>query len=301
MTGRTQIILPRFELVAYLELVQKYKCNKGYIVPPILTAFAKHPIIDKYDLSSLRQYGLMCAAAPLSVELIDAVYDRLQIPIYQAMGMTEASPATHMSRIESWKEGKGGVGTLVPNMEARLVDIDGKDVAPGESGELWVRGPNIFLGYHNNPAATADCMSEDGYYKTGDVARIDPKTGNFYITDRVKELIKYKGFQVPPAELEGVLSAHPKIADVAVVGIWKEEEQTEVPRAYVVLQAGHAASKELEGEIAKWLEAKVAHYKKLRGGVRFVAEIPKNPSGKILRRVLKQQGAEEAKGAQAKL
>jgi acyl-coenzyme A synthetase/AMP-(fatty) acid ligase len=243
----------------------------------------------------------MCAAAPLSVELIDAVYDRLQIPVYQAFGMTEASPATHMMAYNDWREGKGGVGKLVPNVEARLIDANGIDVAPGESGELWVRGPNIFLGYHNNDAATADCMTADGYYKTGDVARMDSRTDNFYITDRVKELIKYKGFQVPPAELEGVLSANPKIADVAVVGIWKEEAQTEVPRAYVVLQAGHTASEELGTEISKWLEAKVAHYKKLRGGVRFVAEIPKNPSGKILRRVLKQQSAEKKSIANAKL
>lgn len=238
MTGRTQIILSRFDLITYLELVQKHKCNMGYIVPPVLTAFAKHPVIAKYNLSSFRKGGLMCAAAPLSVQLTDAVYNRLQIPIYQAFGMTEASPATHILTVANWKQGKGGVGPLVPNVQARLVGDDGNDVKPGEWGELWVRGPNIFVGYHNNDAATADCMTADGFYKSGDIARVDPETGHFYITDRVKELIKYKGFQVPSAELEGVLSAHPQIADVAVVGIWNEEAQTEAPRAYVVLHTG---------------------------------------------------------------
>jgi 4-coumarate--CoA ligase len=301
LSGRTQIILPRFDLITYCELTQKYRCNVGYIVPPILTAFAKHPLVDKYDLSSLSKGGLMCAAAPLSVSIIDAVYDRLKIPVYQAMGMTEASPATHIMTIHNWQQGKGGVGLLVPNVEARLVNESGNDVRPGDSGELWVRGPNIFLGYHKNPAATADCMTTDGYYKTGDIARIDPETNHFYVTDRVKELIKYKGYQVPPAELEGVLNSNSKVADVAVVGYWNEEEQTEVPRAFIVLQAGNEASKELAQEIARWLEGRVAHYKRLRGGIRFVAEIPKNPSGKILRRLLKQQMAAEAVATKAKL
>jgi acyl-CoA synthetase (AMP-forming)/AMP-acid ligase II len=301
MGGRTQIILPRFDLIAYLELTQKHHCNTGYIVPPILTALAKHPVIDKYDLSSLREDGLLCAAAPLSASLIDAVYARLKIPVFQAYGMTEASPATHILTLKNWEEGKGSVGPLVPNVEARIVDENGFDIKPGEAGEVWIRGPNIFLGYHNNVAATADCTATDGYYKTGDIAKVDLKTGFFYITDRIKELIKYKAYQVPPAELEGVLSGHPKIADVAVVGAWDAEAHTEVPRGFIVLQPGYQASKELETEICEWLEGRVAHYKRLRGGVRFVSEIPKNPSGKILRRVIKQQVAAEADAAKARL
>lgn len=286
--------------MAYLELVQKHKCNSGYIVPPILTALAKHPVVDKYDLSSLREVGLMCAAAPLSSTLIDAVYKRLQIPVYQAFGMTEASPCTHLQHISTWSRSKGAVGQLIPNVEARLVGEDGKDAPLGGQGEVWVRGPNIFCGYHNNAEATAECM-QDSYYKTGDIARVDPETGDFFITDRIKELVKYKGFQVPPAELEGVLNGHPNIADVAVVGVYDEDQETEVPRAYVVLQAGSRASKKLEDEIVKWLESRVAHYKRLRGGVRFVDEIPKNPSGKILRRILKKQAAEEADKVKAAL
>jgi acyl-CoA synthetase (AMP-forming)/AMP-acid ligase II len=301
MVGHTQLILQRFDLITYLELVEKYRCTAGYIVPPILTAFAKHPVVDKYDISSLREGGLMCAAAPLSVPLIDAVFTRLKIPVFQAYGMTEASPCTHALTVATSEAGKGSVGPIVSNVECRVVDENGIDVKPGEAGEIWARGPNIFLGYHNNTAATAECMTSDGYYKTGDVARVDPKTGFFYITDRIKELIKYKGFQVPPAELEGVLSGHSKIADVAVVGTWDEEAQTEVPCGFVVLQAGSQASKELEAEICQWLRARVAHYKRLRGGIRFVAEIPKNPSGKILRRMLKQQIAAETKTVKANL
>jgi acyl-coenzyme A synthetase/AMP-(fatty) acid ligase len=202
---------------------------------------------------------------------------------------------------DTWRSGKGSIGVLVPNMEARLVDVDGNDAQPGVPGEMYVRGPNLFAGYHKNPVATADCMTSDGYYKTGDVARRDLSTGNFYITDRVKELIKYKGFQVPPAELEGVLSAHPQIADVAVVGVWNENAHTEEPRAYVVLQVGTAESDQLAVDIAEWLGARLSHYKRLRGGVRFVKEIPKNASGKILRRVLKQQAALEALRRNSKL
>ncbi|KIW00500.1 uncharacterized protein PV09_08020 [Verruconis gallopava] len=301
LTGKMIVVLAQFDLVAYLELVQRYRCNIGYVVPPILTAFAKHPIIDKYDVSSLREVGLMCAAAPLSAQLIDAVYKRLRIPVFQAFGMTEASPLTHFLPPEKWQEGKGGVGHVAPNVESRIVDEHGNDVAPGEVGEIWVRGPNIFLGYHNNPEATADCMTSDGFYKTGDIGRVEPSTGIFYITDRLKELIKYKGYQVPPAELEGVLSGNPKVADVAVVGVWDESEHTEVPRAFIVLQGGNTPSKDLESEICNWLEKRVAHYKRLRGGIKFVTEIPKNSSGKIMRRVLRQQIAAEAPEIKAKM
>lgn len=186
-------------------------------------------------------------------------------------------------------------------MEARLLDGAGDDAKPGMSSGMYVRGPNVLVGYHENPVATADCMASDGYYKTGDVAKWSSSTGNFYITDRMKELIIYKDFQVLPAELEGVFSAHPQIADVAVIGIWNEKAHTEEPRAYMVLQAGTTGSDELAIAIAEWSAARTAHYKRLRGGVRFVKEPPKNASGKILRRVLKQQAAIEASGTTSKL
>ena len=175
------------------------------------------------------------------------------------------------------------------------------EVPAGQTGELWIKGPNIFQGYLNNPEGTKNALTADGYFKTGDVGHQDAD-GNFYITDRVKELIKYKGFQVPPAELEGILLSHPMIDDVAVVGIYDESQATEVPRAYVVPKKGVPGGKETEQEIVDWLKAKVAGHKRLRGGVRFEDEIPKSASGKILRRVLKVKAVEEMKqGQKAKL
>ncbi len=169
---------------------------------------------------------------------------------------------------------------------------DGKEVALGETGEIWIRGPNIFKGYYNNPKATAESITSDGWYRTGDVGYIDEKH-NLYITDRVKELIKYNGFQVAPAQLEGLLLAHPAVNDVAVIGIYSRERATELPRAYVVPAAGYAGASELEKEISEWLAKKVAPYKRLRGGVRFVEAIPKSNAGKVLRRVLSEQAKKE--------
>lgn len=202
---------------------------------------------------------------------------------------------------QSWDTTIGSVGRLLPNQTAKYMSPEETEVPVGEVGELWIKGPNIFQGYHNNPSGTANALTEDGYFKTGDVGYQD-KDGNFYITDRVKELIKYKGFQVPPAELEGLLASNPLVNDVAVIGVYKKEEATEVPRAYVVPAPGVEGSKKTEEQIKGWLQAKVAHHKRLRGGVRFVDEIPKSASGKILRRVLKLRAAEEEeKGEKAKL
>ena len=178
---------------------------------------------------------------------------------------------------------------------------DEKEVPAGETGELWIKGPNVFKGYLNNVEGTKNALTDDGYFKTGDVGHQD-KTGSFFITDRVKELIKYKGFQVPPAELEGILIGNEEVDDVAVIGIYNKDQATEVPRAYVVLKKGVQAGKETEDRIATWLAGKVASHKRLRGGVRFVDEIPKSASGKILRRKLKEvAAAEEKKGEKAKL
>lgn len=188
----------------------------------------------------------------------------------------------------------GSVGVLVPNMTAKYMSDDEKELPQGEVGELWLSGPNIFKGYLNNPTGTANALTSDGYFKTGDVGYQD-KDGNFFITDRIKELIKYKGFQVPPAELEGLLVAHESIDDVAVLGVHREDLATEVPMAFVVVKQGLDASPSMEKDIVDWLGAKVANHKKLRGGVKFVDEIPKSVSGKILRRVLKAQFAEEQK------
>jgi len=181
---------------------------------------------------------------------------------------------------------------MFPNVAAKFMSPDGDELGAGETGELWLSGPNIFKGYWRNEAATKDSLTPDGYFKTGDVGFQD-KEHNFYITDRVKELIKYKGFQVAPAELEGKLMGHPNVNDVAVIGVEDKEQHTEVPRAYVV--AANGMGREDAAEIVRWLGEKVANHKRLRGGVRFVNEIPKSASGKILRRILKERANEEEK------
>ena len=189
---------------------------------------------------------------------------------------------------------------MFPNMTAKYVLPDGQEAAAGEPGELWLQGPNIFKGYLNKPDATKNAMSEDGYFKTGDVGFQD-KNHNFYITDRVKELIKYKGFQVPPAELEGLLMGHQGVNDVAVIGVQNEAEHTEVPRAYVVPDEKSKRDAAAADEIIKWMDARVANHKRLRGGIRFIDEIPKTSSGKILRKDLKEKAKEEEKRGNAGL
>ena len=202
---------------------------------------------------------------------------------------------------ELWDKTIGSVGTLLPNQTAKYMSPEEKELPIGETGELWIKGPNIFKGYHNNAEGTKNALTSDGYFKTGDVGHQD-KDGNFYITDRVKELIKYKGFQVPPAEMEGLLISHPMVNDVAVVGVDNKDLATEVPRAYIVLKPGVEESPKTADDIVKWLQGKVANHKRLRGGVRFVDEVPKSASGKILRRLLKIKAQEEEeRGMKAKL
>lgn len=291
--------MSKFEIERFCAIIESMKITFAYIVPPIVLLLSKHPIVDKYDLSSLRM--LNSGAAPLTQELVDACYKRIKCPIKQGYGLSETSPTTHTQPWEDWNKTIGSVGRLLPNQIAKYMSAEEQEVPAGEVGELWIKGPNIFKGYLNNPEGTSNALTEDGFFKTGDVGYQDEK-GNFYITDRVKELIKYKGFQVPPAELEGLLASHPKINDVAVIGIYDKDQATEVPRAYVVPASGVQRIKEVEVDIAGWLAVKVANHKRLRGGIRFVDEIPKSPSGKILRRMLKLKAqAEESKAPKAKL
>jgi len=291
--------MSKFDIEQFCAAVQKHRITFTYVVPPIVLLLAKNPTIDKYDLSSLRMMN--SGAAPLTQELVEAVHKRLKVPVKQGYGLSETSPTTHTQPWDEWNKTIGSVGRLFPNMTAKYMSPEETEVPAGEVGELWMKGPNIFKGYHNNPEGTKNALTEDGYFKTGDVGYQD-KDGNFYITDRVKELIKYKGFQVPPAELEGLLLSHPKINDVAVVGVYGEDQATEVPRAYIVPAPGVEGGRKTEEDIVAWLRAKVANHKRLRGGVRFVDEIPKSASGKILRRVLKIRAQEEKeKGLKAKL
>ncbi|PMD52282.1 acetyl-CoA synthetase-like protein [Hyaloscypha bicolor E] len=296
--GLTLICMSKFDLAKFCEHIQTHSITFAYVVPPVILQLGKNPIVSKYDLSSIRMMN--SGAAPLTKELVETVYNRLKIPIKQGYGLSETSPTTHTQPWETWRTYIGSVGRLLPNQTAKYMSPEEKEVPAGETGELWLKGPNIFLGYLNNPEGTKNALTEDGYFKTGDVGHQD-KEGNFYITDRVKELIKYKGFQVPPAELEGILISHPDINDVAVIGIEDHEQATEVPRAYVVPKKGVKGGKETEKRIVEWLGQKVASHKRLRGGVRFVDAVPKSVSGKILRRVLKEMAMEEKKGAKAKL
>lgn len=299
--------MQKFDLEKWCAHVQNYRITFSYIVPPVVLLLGKHPVVDKYDLSSLRMMN--SGAAPLTQELVESVYARIKTGIKQGYGLSETSPTTHTQPWEEWHTSIGSVGKMLPNMEAKYMTLpddgsDPREVSVGEVGELYLRGDNVFQGYHNNPTATEDSLSADGWFRTGDVGYQDAK-GNFYITDRVKELIKYKGFQVAPAELEGILVDNEVVDDVAVIGVESEAHGSEVPVAFVVRSAKSKASgvnAEQEAEnVIKWLDGKVAYHKKLRGGLRFVDAIPKSPSGKILRRMLKKQVQEENSKPKAKL
>jgi 4-coumarate--CoA ligase len=193
-----------------------------------------------------------------------------------------------MQRSEDWRRKIGSVGNLLPNMSAKIMSESGTPVPIGTSGEIWIKGPHICAGYLNNPTATADMMTPDGFLKSGDIGYRN-EDGDFYITDRLKELIKYKGLQVAPAELEGVLMSHEKLADACVLGVYDAERATEIPRAYVVKSAAakNVEDAVLEKEIQEWFNGKVANHKRLRGGIRFTDQIPKSASGKILRRIVR--------------
>jgi 4-coumarate--CoA ligase len=289
-SGLQLIVMPKFDLEDFCRFIQEIKVTFAYVVPPVVLLLGKHPVVSKYDFSSIRMMN--SGAAPLTRELVETVHKRLGVPVKQGYGLSETSPTTHTQPWADWNKTIGSVGTLLPNQTAKYMSPEETEMPVGEVGELWIKGPNVFKGYLNNPEGTANALTADGYFKTGDVGYQD-KNGNFYITDRVKELIKYKGFQVPPAELEGLLVSHPNVLDCAVIGLYDKEQATEIPRAYVVPKDGLGKTEAEAKEIADWLNVKVAHHKKLRGGVRFVDEIPKSISGKILRRLLKVKAQEE--------
>lgn len=188
--GTTLVVMAKFDLESWCALVQSHKITVSYIVPQIVLQLAKHPVVAKYDLSILRM--LSSGAAPLTNEIIEAMYKRLKIPIRQGYGLSETSPATPVQLWEDWHRTMGSVGRLLPHQTAKYMSAEEVEVPVGEPGELWIKGPSIFLGYLNNVERTRNALTKDGYFKTGDVGRQDSE-GNFYITDRVKELIKYKG------------------------------------------------------------------------------------------------------------
>ena len=277
--GVTVVTLPRFDMQEVLSLIQQHKVTQFFVVPPIVLGFAKHPMVDDYDLSSLRK--MFCGAAPLGADLSNEAATRLDCNIVQGYGMTEMSPVSHLTSKLDIKPGSCGV--TAPNTFSRIVDTEGNDLGIDEEGEIWVKGPQVMLGYLNNPEATAETLDADGWLHTGDLARIDAD-GHMFIVDRLKELIKYKGFQVAPAELEALIVSHPAVADVAVIGI-PDLEADELPKAFITLKPDVSVS---EDEIKAFVKEHVASYKQIRL-VEFVDTIPKSPSGKILRRLLRDQ------------
>ncbi|WP_445188419.1 AMP-binding protein [Pseudonocardia sp. Cha107L01] len=275
------VTMPRFELTGFLAAIAEHRIDHLYIAPPIALALAKSPLVDDYDLSSLRV--IVSAAAPLDADLGRAVADRLGATVLQGYGLTESSPGTHGIPVDRPDIDLGTIGVLMPSVQARVVDPGtGLDVAPGEHGELWCRGPNVMRGYLNNPAATAATVDEDGFLHTGDLVTVDPG-GVFRVVDRLKELIKYKGHQVAPAELEALLLSHEAVADAAVIGV-PDPDCGEVPKAFVVRRDSHPG---LDADsVLTFVAGRVAPHKKVRL-VEFVDRIPKSAAGKILRKELR--------------
>jgi acyl-CoA synthetase (AMP-forming)/AMP-acid ligase II len=279
--GATVVTMMRFDLEQYLEMIQRFKITYLHLVPPVALALAKHPIVDKYDLSTAK--WALSAAAPLGGPVAAAFTDRLGTKLFQAYGMTEVSGATHIGSCEPGALKPTSGGRLLPNTECVVMDPSGEAVERGQQGEIWVRGPLNMQGYLGQPEATAQTIDADGWLHTGDIGYVD-NDGDVFIVDRVKELIKFKGMQVAPAELEAILLGHPAIADAAVIPS-PDEEAGEIPKAYVVLKQPGSMSAE---EIMAFVAERVAPHKKIRK-LEFIDTIPKSAAGKILRRVLIEQ------------
>ncbi|CAK5262082.1 unnamed protein product [Mycena citricolor] len=322
------VVMQRFDPELFCANIERYRVMYSFVVPPVLVTLVRHEAVDRYDLSSLEY--MLSGAAPLGGELVSMVGSKncpvcmiteiRQVRkrllgkrkagsilwITQGYGLTETSPSTHTLEYQDSLRKIGSCGTLLPNLQARLVeDEDGLvDAEEGQPGELWLRGKTIMKGYLNNVASTKHSITPDKWFKTGDVAVRDNE-GFFYIVDRRKELIKYKGFQVPPAELEAILLSHPGVADAAVIGVDDPVEATELPRAYVVPAdpakvSSKAEKAAFEAAVAQWIQTKVAKHKYLRGGVAVIDLIPKSPAGKILRRQLRELAKEEVKRGEIK-
>lgn len=275
--GAKLVTMPRFDLEQFLQIVQDYRVTGMNLVPPLILALAKHPVVDNYNLSSVRI--ISSGAAPLGQDLEQACGKRLHCDIYQGYGLTEVAGASHVVPIAEARNKSGAVGPVLPNTQSKIIDTDtGAELGPNARGEVLIAGPHVMAGYLNNPEATAACLDADGWFHTGDIGYAD-EDGYFYIVDRVKELIKYKAYQVAPAELEALLLTHPAIADAAVIPS-PDDEAGEVPKAFVVTKQPISAE-----EIMQFIANQVAPHKKIRK-LEFIDEIPKSASGKILRRVL---------------
>ncbi|PWN34515.1 acetyl-CoA synthetase-like protein [Meira miltonrushii] len=279
--GSTVHIQVPFNPQLFLKLIAQEQIQSTVLVPPIAVAFANHPAVTKELFSSMITFG--CGGAPLDTKVQVKLAEKIQTDVAQGWGMTETTVGC--LGIHS-KMSPGTCGRVLPGIELKLIDPEsGSPVEPGKRGEIWVRGPNIFKGYHKNPKATEETMTPDGFLKTGDIAYANEE-GHFAIVDRIKELIKYKGNQVAPAELEGLINRHPKVALSGVVGIYSEQQGTELPRAYIQLKP-NTPKQGVEKEIEEYVKANASNPKWLRGGVSIIPAIPATPSGKLLRKELR--------------
>lgn len=283
-TGTPRFVMERFGIDAFLAIVKREKVTFSLLVPPALLALAKSPSVKPEDVKSLRSIASGAAALPLDIRTrFKAQFD---IIITDGYGCTECAPVIAAQNPGDVVNGHIGVGLLAPGIKAKLVDpaTSALVTSKGE-GEICISGPNVFHGYLHNDLANKDAFDSEGYYKTGDVGTIID--GHLRITDRTKDLVKYNGFQISVSELEAILISHPAVADAAVIGVMDKEKATELPRAFVVPADNIKPTDELANELIEHVNSQVAGYKKLRGGVRWIDAVPKNASGKILRKDLK--------------
>ncbi|KAJ2370540.1 hypothetical protein H4S02_000059 [Coemansia sp. RSA 2611] len=282
LCGSTLVTMGAFDMKRFLRIIEEHRITDTLLVPPVINALARLPDAASADLASLE--WIVSGASPLCADTIQAL-ERVfpHVQVMQGYGLTETSPGLSLNAPGQRKLASSGA--LLPNLECMVVDDSGKALGINETGELCFRGPNVMMGYLHSRDETRRIIDASGFLHTGDEGFVDGE-GHVHVTGRIKELIKFNGFQVAPAELEGVLMQHPLVADCAVAGVFDKERQTELPRAFLVLRAGAADAEQTAQDVVRWANARVAYYKRLRGGHVVVRAIPKNASGKILRRKL---------------
>jgi len=293
------VVIPKFDFVSMLKSIERYRINYAPVVPPMMLLFCKHPAVKQHDCSSLRT--IVSGAAPLSAEVTQQLSEVLpDVAIGQGFGMTETCVIVSMPRLDLKIATPGSSGILIPGVLARILRPDGSLAARNEPGELVVTGPAMALGYYKNEKATKETFV-DGWVHTGDEVIINDE-GEIFVIDRIKELLKVKGFQVAPAELEGFLLNHPDVSDVCVVSV-QDDYSGDLPLAFVVpsasaqerIKADPTQAEKVKEAIVKYVADGKAHYKELTAGVEFIDAIPRNPSGKLLRRLLRDRARESWK------
>ncbi|KAI9273920.1 hypothetical protein EDC94DRAFT_593191 [Helicostylum pulchrum] len=286
--GWEVVMLASYDLENVCQIIEKHKINSYRGVPPMLLHLLNNPsIVDKYDLSSLKL--ILVGAAPVPLALDRKIKEKFNIQVTQGYGMTETSAVMTMQTIENYVP--GSVGRMLEGVMSKVVDEDGKELKNGEAGEICIKSSIVMHKYLDNPLATSEMIDIDGFLHTGDIGYVDD-LGNWYVVDRTKELIKFNAYQIAPAELEAILLECPLVADAAVIGIYDEKRETEVPRAYISLnsqnkQVFRKGLETITQEIHDFVNQNVIHYKRLRGGIAFIETIPKSVSGKILRKDLR--------------